>query len=242
MKKFIFVAYALVALCSPIAHAATTTYTDVANHYSVTFDTDLWGDNAAMANSKLSIFNLYDAAITGQARGWKSSGYSDWLLNGVTFTALSGYTFSSITAGITGNYALNDADGLAGSSSAWTQNTFGWITNDPSDSDFINLNYLYCDGCTSTPDFKNVWGTAGSFDVSLKRVFAANTSIATFSNVMSGGVYAFGTGSSARLAQTSTYFDVVMVPVPEPETYAMLLAGLGLMGAIARRRKSKETA
>jgi len=27
--------------------------------------------------------------------------------------------------------------------------------------------------------------------------------------------------------------------VPEPETYAMLLAGLGLMGTIARRRKAK---
>jgi hypothetical protein len=27
--------------------------------------------------------------------------------------------------------------------------------------------------------------------------------------------------------------------VPEPETYAMLLAGLGLVGAIARRRKAK---
>jgi hypothetical protein len=30
--------------------------------------------------------------------------------------------------------------------------------------------------------------------------------------------------------------------VPEPETYAMLLAGLGLMGTIARRRKSKQQA
>jgi len=28
-------------------------------------------------------------------------------------------------------------------------------------------------------------------------------------------------------------------PVPEPETYAMLLAGLGLVGAIARKRKAK---
>jgi hypothetical protein len=31
-------------------------------------------------------------------------------------------------------------------------------------------------------------------------------------------------------------------PVAEPETYAMLLAGLGLMGTIARRRKPKNTA
>ncbi|WP_240791862.1 PEP-CTERM sorting domain-containing protein [Rhodoferax bucti] len=30
-----------------------------------------------------------------------------------------------------------------------------------------------------------------------------------------------------------------VTPVPEPETYAMLLAGLGLMGAVARRRQTK---
>ena len=31
-------------------------------------------------------------------------------------------------------------------------------------------------------------------------------------------------------------------PIPEPESYAMLLAGLGLLGFAARRRKLKETA
>ena len=29
-------------------------------------------------------------------------------------------------------------------------------------------------------------------------------------------------------------------PVPEPETYAMLLAGLGLMGAVVRRRRATQ--
>ena len=33
--------------------------------------------------------------------------------------------------------------------------------------------------------------------------------------------------------------NVTISPVPEPETYAMLLAGLGLIGAIARRRNGK---
>ncbi len=35
-------------------------------------------------------------------------------------------------------------------------------------------------------------------------------------------------------------FTAAVTPVPEPETYAMLLAGLGLMGAIARRRKASK--
>ena len=34
----------------------------------------------------------------------------------------------------------------------------------------------------------------------------------------------------------------VFAPIPEPETYAMLLAGLGLMGFIARRRRGRDAA
>lgn len=42
-------------------------------------------------------------------------------------------------------------------------------------------------------------------------------------------------------AGNTATFTLTQVPtIPEPETYAMLLAGLGLMGYMARRRRSKE--
>ncbi len=36
--------------------------------------------------------------------------------------------------------------------------------------------------------------------------------------------------------------DFTAAPVPEPETYAMLMAGLGLLGVAARRRKARDAA
>lgn len=38
---------------------------------------------------------------------------------------------------------------------------------------------------------------------------------------------------------SSIWYSPVPVPVPEPETYAMMLAGLGLIGCVARCRRSK---
>lgn len=47
-------------------------------------------------------------------------------------------------------------------------------------------------------------------------------------------------GVAVRAYLTSSGLTIAAVtPVPEPETYAMLLAGLGVMGAIARRRRTQ---
>ena len=49
--------------------------------------------------------------------------------------------------------------------------------------------------------------------------------------------------SSLRINTAFTVWDNISVtPVPEPETYAMMLAGLGMLGFAARRRKPKELA
>lgn len=53
-------------------------------------------------------------------------------------------------------------------------------------------------------------------------------------------VQIFSLADSYEVADNVTVGTVTAVP--EPETYAMLLAGLGLMGAVARSRKTKQTA
>lgn len=63
----------------------------------------------------------------------------------------------------------------------------------------------------------------------------------TFTNSQPVLLRIIGTKSNSL---TSNYSGSVTVAaaVPEPETYAMLLAGLGLMGGIARRRKQATAA
>jgi hypothetical protein len=66
----------------------------------------------------------------------------------------------------------------------------------------------------------------------------------TIDNALPWGSYILGylnppgtaTANSAALFITNTPVS----PVPEPETYAMLLAGLGFIGFIARRRKGQD--
>lgn len=49
-------------------------------------------------------------------------------------------------------------------------------------------------------------------------------------------------GNGASFTGASVLFNAPVPAVPEPESYAMLLAGLGLIGTIAVRRRTKEHA
>ncbi|HZV65296.1 MAG TPA: FxDxF family PEP-CTERM protein [Telluria sp.] len=56
-------------------------------------------------------------------------------------------------------------------------------------------------------------------------------------NLAAGDYYVLVSGSMAGQSAGKYLADISLAPVPEPETYAMLLGGLGMLGFTARRRK-----
>lgn len=85
-------------------------------------------------------------------------------------------------------------------------------------------------GSALTSASSSVFGTA-SFDQTL----STNTNYTfSLSSVLPSHTLASITLSGPGHIQS----PVTLAPVPEPETYAMLLAGMGLVAAVARRRKA----
>jgi PEP-CTERM motif len=87
---------------------------------------------------------------------------------------------------------------------------------------------------------------AGKFVLGLKQADAYSLYLFDGSLVVGGitsikyntlGIYTAPIGGSKM--SHAGFFGTPVAAVPEPETYALMLAGLGLMGAIVRRRKAK---
>ncbi len=105
----------------------------------------------------------------------------------------------------------------------------------------------YFDGFSfdGRPTYKNLSYTVGSGMIGANRddvldIFARGTNIGYLASSIGGQIYGF---SSEPVARTSRYTEVTLISaVPEPETYAMLLGGLGLLAALARRRKANKVA
>jgi hypothetical protein len=84
----------------------------------------------------------------------------------------------------------------------------------------------------------NVWNNIHPGGTANYGSFSGNNSTYTF-NLPSAGNYHVDISGVVNGSAGGVYaIALSAAPVPEPETFAMLLVGLGLVGTIARRRKT----
>jgi hypothetical protein len=105
---------------------------------------------------------------------------------------------------------------------------------------------------TTTPTFLDFPSdvTAGSYDHTFDMTLASsyNAPFVTANGGINGAFLALMTGLNGGNAYVNIHTSLFPMgetrgflhaaPVPEPETYAMLLAGLAIIGAVARRRRT----
>lgn len=82
-------------------------------------------------------------------------------------------------------------------------------------------------------DLSNIAAVNNQANLSIRIV----STFAPGGNVYAGTTSTYGTSGTMRFDQV-TFNGTAVSAVPEPTTYAMLLAGLGCVGFIARRRKA----
>jgi hypothetical protein len=191
----------------------------------------------------VSNLRRYDAAGTGTPLIWSSTGTSNVSLNLPGAQAnnagdpASGYDAATgkyyivkggASSGSTDDFSLRSFS-VAGETFSsplstgleWSSSGSAWFGN--------QLNFGYRPGVDAGSGNWNLPGAPGNGNVFFGRL---NTTTGAFTQDVS-----FTGFTIAGQPVTGPSFGYAVAAIPEPESYAMMLAGLGLLGFIARRRK-----
>ena len=184
-------------------------------------------------DTTLNVTWLRDANMNG-AMDWNTA--MSWAANLVTGSgaaAISGWRLPTMAANEYPSWSLDGSTALGynvPTSSSEMASLFFSTLGNKSYRD-INANIQAGSGLTNTGSFQNMQ----SMYYWLGALNASYTDNPWFFRTNDGYQDAFYPKLYQLSAMAVHPGDVT--PVPEPETYAMLLAGLGLIGAVARRRK-----
>jgi hypothetical protein len=121
--------------------------------------------------------------------------------------------------------------GFSVDSNSFTINAGSWLTTG---SVTTQLSLV------SDIDFANVWITDGVTTYAFTQsVFDSAAEQWVLNTTIGAGTYTLHVDGTIAAGEVTTFGgELHVTTVPEPETYALMLAGLGAVGFIARRRRS----
>ena len=156
-----------------------------------------------------------------------------------TAQASTTYTLGAVTPGIPLSFGASDTPGGA------FIDTFKFTMPTTSSSGYSVVNFSQIAGYntlfSSIALFKNPDGIVGnSDDVFLSSNNSSGSSLSLAYGATTAGNYYLTVSGVANGTLGGIYTGAISIPVPEPESYAMMLAGLGTIGFLALRRRSSK--
>lgn len=127
--------------------------------------------------------------------------------------------------GITDQYSVISIGGSATLLFGAPVSRYSFLWGSPDSGNMLDINTSTGLESYSGASFKSLVGATGDGLNSFSRVLTMTGSVGQ-------------TISSITFKSSNIAFEVAAAPIPEPETYALMLAGLGAVGFMARRRRA----
>jgi len=218
-------------------------YDNVILDYSVTGPTAAVRGVVDLASGSLKAFasGIEDGNVsTGSGGLVIASGTDVFTLHGLPGSGPIAFSVV-LTANGTGNIANDGYSGQAtvqlgkigGGGGSFDSGVFQSGNNAPLGSQFSILSTISGQQLKASDAYSMLLDTPFSLSYSLRADVTQGTTFDLSNTAHLGFILPAGVSITSMGGYSS------VIAVPEPETYVMLMAGLGLMGAVARRRKNK---
>lgn len=231
------------------------TVLDTVAHVSAAFDL---GKNYLDFNQVAAAGAVSNVTASGTSFSWDLAGNADYSTAWTSFLAAA--NLANVTYAISGGDSAGTGAGTrgyittyAGPGATSTTNlltalgNFDLYTNSLNVVPGSNVNLVDNGSAFQSPEVL-YYGSGKNYNTGVTAVGAIGTSLGVAQSVSAAAnlsnvtTTVFGNGAQFTLASNGalsyTTNAVVTPPVPEADTWAMMLLGLGFMGFVARRRKA----